>query len=91
MSRRRTGARYVPITISLKPSMIDDIEAELSPKQSRSQWIASAIDDKLRGDGAISVGDASALQLVVSLYNRGLFSKSMFDTLKFQIEAKKLD
>lgn len=47
MSRRRTGARYVPITISLKPSMIDDIEAKLSPKQSRSQWIADAIGDKL--------------------------------------------
>ena len=47
MSRRRTGARYVPITISLKPSMIDDIEAKLSPKQSRSQWIAGAIEDKL--------------------------------------------
>jgi metal-responsive CopG/Arc/MetJ family transcriptional regulator len=47
MSRRRTGTRYVPITISLKPSMVDEIEAKLSPKQSRSQWISDAITDKL--------------------------------------------
>ena len=50
MSRRRTGTRYVPITISLKPSMVDDIEATLGPKQSRSQWVAKAIQEKLDED-----------------------------------------
>ena len=50
MSRRRTGTRYVPITISLKPSMIDEIEVQLGAKQSRSQWIADAINTKLNDD-----------------------------------------
>ena len=48
MSRRRTGKRFVPITISLQPSMIDEVEVELSAKQSRSQWIADAIKAKLQ-------------------------------------------
>ena len=50
MSRRRTGTRYVPITISLKPSMIDAIEVQLGAKESRSQWIADAIQKKMDDD-----------------------------------------
>jgi len=50
MSRRRTGARYVPITISLKPSMVDEIETKLNANQSRSAWIAKAIMKELSGE-----------------------------------------
>jgi len=64
MSRRRTGTRYVPITISLKPAMVDEIEATLGPKQSRSQWIADAITKKMNDEGAWEVvRDGSALQM----------------------------
>lgn len=56
MSRRRTGARFVPVTISLQPSMLDEIEAKLGPKQSRSAWIArcvrTALDDETDKLGA---------------------------------------
>lgn len=71
MSRRRTGTRYVPITISLKPAMVDDIEAELGPKQSRSQWIADAIKKKLDGDDGIEgVDDWSTGYLLSKLSQR---------------------
>lgn len=69
MSRRRTGSRYVPITISLKPSMVDDIEAVLNAKQSRSEWIAGAIEQKLDGDGLL-IRDASNVQLKLALHAR---------------------
>lgn len=71
MSRRRTGTRYVPITISLKPSMIDDIEAELSPKQSRSQFIANAIQSKLDGGGE-SIAEMETKRLLAALLARDL-------------------
>ena len=50
MSRRRTGTRYVPITISLKPAMVDEIETKLDAKQSRSSWIAEVIAKELAGE-----------------------------------------
>ena len=65
MSRRRTGARYVPITISLKPSMVDNIEVELGAKQSRSQWIGKAIQAQLDDeDGARPLSDYSTSRLL---------------------------
>ena len=71
MSRRRTGTRYVPITISLKPSMIDAIEVELGAKQSRSQWIADAIKDKLKLDElVVDVDDATTGFLISKLSQR---------------------
>ena len=71
MSRRRTGTRYVPITISLKPSMIDAVEVELGAKQSRSQWIADAIDHKLKQDELTTdVNDISTGMLISKLSQR---------------------
>ena len=54
--RKRTGKRYVPISISLPMTMINDIESELDAKQSRSEWIAEAITAKM-GDGGWSLFD----------------------------------
>ena len=77
MSRRRTGTRYVPITISLTPSLVNDIEAMLRPKQSRSQWIAGAIRTKLEGDEAGTyVSEATSKQLLFALVNRGVMTYS---------------
>ena len=75
--RRRTGERYVPTTISLKPSMVNDIEAELRPKQSRSQWIADAIATKLAGES--SPADFPTSQLLGVAYNRGHITLNMFE------------
>lgn len=71
MSRRRTGARYVPITISLEPKLIDTIESKLGPKQSRSAWIAKAILNQLQNDGGdLTVADASSGYLMSVLRRR---------------------
>jgi hypothetical protein len=69
MSRRRTGTRYVPITISLKPSMIDEIEAKLNAKQSRSEWIAGAIEVKL-AETVLTTAEATDVQLKLALHAR---------------------
>lgn len=61
--RRRVNAKAVPITISLKPSMVADIEEQLTYKESRSEWIADAITAQL-DDGKWSVvRDGNALQM----------------------------
>ena len=70
MSRRRTGTRYVPITISLKPSMVDDIEATLGPKQSRSQWVADAIAKKMDDDDHIALAEHSIGRLLSEVRRR---------------------
>jgi hypothetical protein len=71
MSRRRTGTRYVPVTISLKPSMVDDIEAKLGPKQSRSAWIAKAIQNELKiDDGPVPLSDRSTMRLLSEVRHR---------------------
>lgn len=87
MSRRRTGTRYVPITISLKPSMVDDIEAELSPKQSRSQFISSAIQSKLDGDYE-RIEDIGSIRLCAVLLNRGDITLELFEALRHQLKGK---
>jgi metal-responsive CopG/Arc/MetJ family transcriptional regulator len=87
MSRRRTGTRYVPITISLKPSMVDEIEAELSPKQSRSQFIAAAISAKLDGEHE-RVEEISSLRLCAVLLNRGDITLELFEALRHQLKGK---
>ena len=58
--RKRTGKRYVPISISLPMTMINDIESELDTKQSRSEWIAEAIINKMKPDdwNFVENGDA---------------------------------
>lgn len=68
--RRRSGTRYVPITISLKPALVDDIETELSPGQSRSKWVADAIDAKLNGGGGVTIGEASDSMLCHAFHMR---------------------
>lgn len=71
MSRRRTGARYVPITISLEPKLIDTIESKLGPKQSRSAWIAKAIMAQLRDDdGAVPLSERSTSRLLSEIRHR---------------------
>jgi len=71
MSRRRTGARYVPITISLQPSVVDRIEAQLGPKQSRSAWISKAILGQLDNDNnALPLSEASTVRLMSEIRHR---------------------
>lgn len=69
MSRRRTGTGYKPITISLMPSLIAEIETRLSRQQSRSAWIAKAIEEKL-SSGTTTTRDATDRQLMYAFHAR---------------------
>jgi len=77
--RKRTGKKYVPITISLENQMINELEMELKPKESRSAWIADAIEDKLNGED--SFDDASSSRMVSELFMRSVITKEMRDAL----------
>ena len=84
MSRRRTGTRYVPITISLKPSMVDNIEVELGAKQSRSQWIAKAIESQLDDDGsAMRLSDYQTMRLLSEVRHRTDITGEMKGIIEF--------
>jgi len=95
--RKRTGTRYVPITISMLPDMVNDIEGELGRKQSRSEWIADAITKKLAGQGWNLVDDGDAVQWFVAF--KGAMDRLgvKIDTMFYQIiesnckEARQLD
>ena len=91
LSRPRSSNPTRAVSIAIPDRLNDRLRDHLSHGQSRSAFICSAIREKLDGDGGLSVGDASAIQLLTALFNRGLFNKSMYDTLKFQIEAKKIE
>lgn len=79
MSRRRTGKTYVPISISLPSSLIQEIEIELGAKESRSKWIASAIESKLYDESTFD--EASNSKLVSELAHRSVITKEMRDAL----------
>ena len=66
--RNRTGTRYVPITISL----MTRLDQELSYKQSRSKWIAKAIEEKL-SSGELDLEDVPLNELFAELeYRRAI-------------------
>lgn len=88
--RPRSANPHIPKSISLPTSMWLEIDEQLGPMGSKSAWIAAAVKQKLEGS-TFTVAEATAKQLLTALFNRGLFAKSMYDTLVFQIEAKKLD
>ena len=69
MNRRIKRNRSVPIHITLPPALLDDIDAQLSHKMSRSNWIRGACDRKL-GHDVVGVQDLTDIQLVNVLRNR---------------------
>jgi len=69
MNRRIKRNRAVPIHITVPPALLDDIDAQLSHKMSRSNWIRGACDLKL-GKDVTEVQDLTDIQLVNVLRNR---------------------
>lgn len=86
MSRRRTGTAYVPITISITPSMKNDIEAKLKPKQSRSKWIADAIKVKLEANDDLD--NLTTSDLLIELLYRGVINNQTRWTLQKVADSK---
>ena len=69
MNRRIKRNRAVPIHITLSPALLDEIDARLSYKMSRSNWIRGACEMKLDKD-VTEVTDLTSKQLVNILRNR---------------------
>ena len=69
MNRRIKRNRAIPIHITMPPALLDDIDAQLSHKMSRSNWIRGACDLKL-GKDVTEVQDLTDIQLVNVLRNR---------------------
>ncbi len=69
MNRRIKRNRAVPIHITVPPALLDEIDARLSHKMSRSNWIRGACDLKL-GNDITGIQDLTDIQLVNVLRNR---------------------
>jgi len=84
--RKRTGKKYVPITISLENQMINELEMELKPKESRSAWIADAISAKLASEEDLE--NASVPQLLSWLAFHRVIDQKMRWALQEQYNLK---
>jgi len=83
--RKRTGKRYVPISISLPMTMVNDIESELDAKQSRSEWIADAITAKMGEGGWSLVDNGNAIQWLYAFKNAMKEQNVHVDAMFWQI------
>ena len=78
MSRRRSSNPTTAISITLPRSLLDQIDDQLTRTQSRSAWIASAVEGKL-AENRLTVRDATPKELLVALVNRGVMSTEAFN------------
>ena len=86
MNRRIKRNRSVPIHITLPPALLDEIDAQLSHKMSRSNWIRGACDLKL-GKDVTEVNDLTDKQLVNILRNRHDYEGPAESILKSLLEV----
>jgi len=86
MNRRIKRNRSVPIHITLPPALLDEIDAQLSHKMSRSNWIRGACDLKL-GKDVTEVNDLTDKQLVNILRNRHSYDGPAEAILKSLLEV----
>jgi len=70
MNRRIKRNRAVPIHITLAPGLLDEIDARLSHKMSRSNWIRGACEMKLAGEDEFSIADVPLFQLMAAVAAR---------------------
>jgi hypothetical protein len=64
-----------------------EIDEELGPMGSKSAWIARAVKEKLEGN-SLTVAEATDIQLLGALLNRGVLYHELFYTLKYQVEER---
>ena len=68
MSRRRNKNKTVSISITLNRDVLDELDALLTSKQSRSKFIQNCIEGKL--NGSKFVYEADTIQLMSALMGR---------------------
>jgi len=80
MSRRRSRNPTKAISITLPERQLDDIDDQLEYTDSRSKCISTAIEGRLSGERYIQ--DASNVELLVLLVNRGAITEETFKILR---------
>ena len=82
----KMNRRIKPIHITLAPGLLDEIDARLSHKMSRSNWIRGACEMKLDKD-VTEVNDLTDKQLVNILRNRHNYDGPAEAILKSLLEV----
>ena len=85
MSRKRSLDPTDSIRITIPRSIHDKIKERIGHDASRSAWIAKACRAQL--DGGTYIADASDKQLLVTLLNRGIITRGLFDELCSMLKA----
>ena len=81
MSRRRSNVPHRAISVTLPIPLLQEIEDQLTRKQSRSAWLAAAAEAKLR-ENAFTVREASNNQLLAALVERDVLKVETYNALK---------
>jgi len=86
MSRRRSLNPTKAISVTLPSNLLKKLDEGLSYSQSRSRWIANAVEKKLENydSQALLVTDASVRQLMAALVSRDETEK-VLKTLLLQL------
>lgn len=85
MARPRSRNPHTPKSVALPATMWVKIDQRLGPMGSRSAWIATAVRQRLDGDGGATVAEASDMMLLTALFNRGVLTKDLWTSLKDQL------
>ena len=87
MSRRRSQNPTRAISITLPASLLDEIDDKLTRTQSRSAYIAKAIRAYIEEGTLSTIAEATNIQLLVALVNRGFMTKTEMDLIIGQREV----
>jgi len=68
--RKAQALKNQPITISLPPAMIAEVDDELSYRGNRSAWIQGAIESKLKGSLSVPQEDIPSRILLEEMLKR---------------------
>ena len=85
MSRPRSRNPTTAISITLPMRQLRDVDDQLQYEESRSKWISTAIEARLAGERYIQ--DASNVELLVLLVNRGAISEETFKLLRAELTS----
>lgn len=84
MANKRSRNPSMAIHITMPIGVINQIDANLGYKQSRSGWITEACRTKF--GGARTIADSTSTQLLAALFTRGAITKAQFDLLSSSLD-----
>ena len=87
MSRRRSQNPTRAISITLPSTLLEEIDDKLTRTQSRSAYIANAVRAYMDEQTLATIAEATNIQLLVALVNRGFMTKTEMDLIIGQREV----